>query len=205
MQKIINREWNNQSGLSINSFFILFLVFVLFYSHKATAQEDFSENDKQSQQVLLNNFSIDWNGVIFWQRVNETTLSKTQLIDLIIESGYFQEIDMTDEKLVCRLRPYQINLAYHDFSLFNVTAYLTRSLITGTVVFDFKPQQYRVTVKNIYLINNTEDDLGQVSSLETEVLTKRQDIKMPFFRVESELLDKDFTLKTSFSKSEDNW
>ncbi len=203
MLKITNKECSICSEPAKFSFFFLFLITAVLYSPKATAQGDLP--DKKSGQLLLNNFSKDVNSIVYWQRVYETTLSKTELIDLIIESGYFDEIDMTEEKLVCRLRPYEINIGYHGYSLMDVSAYITRSIITGTVVFDFKPQRYRATVKNICFINNTEDYLGQISSLETQILTKRQDVRMPFFRVESELLDKDFTTKTSFIKLTEDW
>lgn len=159
----------------------------------------------QENKELINNFIKNRHNILYWQITYETELSQAELVDAIIESGYYEEIDVAGEKVVCVLRPYKVNFEQYGYSGLESSSYLAQSLITGTVIFEYKSGRYRVTIKNINLIDNTEDAHGIVSPLESLVLNRQQDIKFQFFKNGSDILNRDFSVKTSFQNQANSW
>lgn len=168
------------------------LVFVLFLINIAHSQ---------SGRDLLNNFRKSESNIVYWQNYVETNLSLEQLVDRIIESCYFKDIDVSGFKVVCELKPYKLNyMQYSSSVLDNTPVYLTQNLITASVIFELSDNRYSVVIKNINLIDNTPDKLGVVTTLEEYVLNRQQDLKIQPFRVGSDILNKDFINKTTFSQ-----
>ncbi len=157
----------------------------------------------QSNRELMNNFMKNDANIVYWQLVRDTELTRNELLDAIIESGYFTNIDVTGDKVVCELRPYRLNYEQYSRSGLDLApAYLTQNLIAGTVIIELSNNRYRTTVKNIRFIDNTQAGLGIVTPIEYWVLNRSQDLKFSLFKNGSELLDKDFTVKTAFRRTE---
>lgn len=174
----------------------LYLIICLLIAGTLTGQEN---------KELINNFIKNRHNILYWQITYETELSQGELLDAIIESGYYEEIDVTGDRVVCVLRPYKVNFEQYGYSGLESSSYIAQSLITGTVIFDYKSGRYRATIKNIKLIDNTEDARGIVNPLEFWVLNRQQDIKFQFFKNGSDILNRDFSVKTSFQKVENGW
>jgi len=159
----------------------------------------------QDSHKVMNNFFRNDKNMLEWRIIRETSMSRGELIDAIIESGFFEEIDITGEKVVCQFRPYKLNYDQYGLSVFESSSIISQNLIAATVIFHLKGDRYRTVVKNIRLIVNSEESQGLVNTLESTVYTRQQDMRFSIFRNISEILDKDFTSKTSFSKEGNDW
>jgi len=160
-------------------------------------------------QDLTNNFIQDENGLIYWQKIIESQLTSKQIKGLINESGYFINITDAEDKILCDLKPYKANYQAYGYSNMKAPFYISRSLVGGNVIFEFKEDKYRVTIKNIVFTQNIEDTFskqGEVETFESWVLNKSQKIKPAFFTDGSDILNKDFIIKTTFiTEKENNW
>lgn len=159
----------------------------------------------QENRQLINNFIKNEKNIICWQNISDTELSQAELLDAIIESGFYQDIEVTGDKVICVMKPYKVNYEQYGYSALDASSYILQNLITATVIFEFKNRRYRSTVKNIQLILNTEQYQGSVLPLEFWVLNRQQDIKFAFFKNGSEVLNKDFLSRTTFNKSFTDW
>ncbi len=110
---------------------------------------------------------------------------------------------------MCDLKPYKANYQAYGYSNIKAPFYISRSLVGGNVIFEFKENKYRVTIKNIVFTQNNEDTFskqGEVETFESWVLNKSQKIKPAFFTDGSDILNKDFIIKTTFiTEKENNW
>lgn len=159
----------------------------------------------QDSHKVLNNFYRNDKNMLEWRLIRETGMSRGELIDAVIESGFFEEIDITGEKVVCQFRPYKLNYDQYGLSVFESSSIISQNLIAATVIFHLKGDRYRTIVKNIRLIENSQETRGLVTTLESTVYTRQQDLRFSIFRNISEILDKDFSSKTSFSKPDTDW
>lgn len=159
----------------------------------------------QGGRELVDNFLQNKDNIIYWNSIQETDLSQTELVDAVIETGLFTHIDVAGNKVVCELRPYKLNYEKHGYTLLSVPAFLINNLVTGTVVFELKEDRYRAIVKNLRFINNTDDGFGIVYPLEYYVLNRQQEIRFSLFKDCSDLLNKDFLQKTILQKPDSNW
>lgn len=159
----------------------------------------------QGDRELVNNFVQNDANIISWKNIQETDLSFNELTDAVIETGFFTDVDVTGNKIICELRPYKLNYEQHGYTVLSVPAFLINNLVKGTVVFELKEDRYRVIVKNIRFINNTDDGFGIVYPLEYYVLNRQQEIRFSIFKDCSDLLNKDFLQKTILQKTESNW
>lgn len=150
-------------------------------------------------QDLINNFKLDENKLIYWQSVIETDLSIEQLNCLIMESGHFIQIERFEDKTICVLKPFKANYQAYGYSTMKAPFYISRTLIEGNVIFEFRENRYRVTVKNIVFRQNTPDIFSaqnEVETFESWVLNKNQELKPAFFKDGSDILNNEFMLKT---------
>ncbi len=159
----------------------------------------------QSKRELLNNFVKGENNIIYWQKITETELSQAEMLDAVIESGFFKDIEVTGSKVICELKPYKVNYEQFGYSLLEASSFIVENLVTGTVVFELGNRRYRTTVKNIQFIQNSEEGTGIISPLEYFVLSRFQEMKFSYFKNGSDILDKDFTIKTTLKISNEEW
>lgn len=174
---------------------ILVLLFALLAIH-ASAQE--SHN-------LINNFYKDRNNILNWQIIRQTDLTRTEIIDALVETGLYEKVDVTENSIVCEFKPYKVNYEQYGFSLFESSSIISNNLVTATVVYQLKGDRYRTTIKNIRFIDNSDTTAGKVTTLEEESLTRQQDIKFSILKNTTKVLDKDFNAKTALMKSSDDW
>jgi hypothetical protein len=159
----------------------------------------------QTKRELLNNFIKGENNIIYWQKVVETDLSHAEMLDAVLESGFYKDIEVAGNKLICSLKPYKLNYEQYGYTVLETSTYLTQNLITGTVIFELGNHRYRATVKNIEFIQNSEQATGYLTTLEYHVLNRFQELRLSYFRNASDLLDKDFSSKTRLRVNNDEW
>lgn len=161
-------------------------------------------------QDYINNFKLDENKKIYWQNIVETELDYSNILTLINESGNFENIEPFKDKIVCSLRPYILNYKGLGYKYMLTPFYISRSLVSGNVIFEFKDEKYRVTIKNIAFIVNIETSVsnkqGSIETLEFYALDNKQNIKSNSFEYGSAILNSDFLIKTTFTEPKsENW
>lgn len=172
---------------------IFFLLFISLFS------------SGQDSHNLINNFFKDKNNILNWQVIRETSLTRTEMIDAIIETGFYDKVDLTETSIVCEFKPFKVNYDQYGFSMFEASSLVSNNLVTATVIFELKGNRYRTTVKNIRFIQNIDTTLGAVTTLESESLTRQQDIKFSSLKNTTKILDKDFEAKTWLVKTSQDW
>lgn len=160
----------------------------------------------QTEQLWNNFFKQD--NQLFWQQISETELTFEELVDVVKLSGYYSDYDVSANQIICKLNPYMVNYNVLGFSITNTPFYLSRNQVMGVVVIEYKGNRIRKTVKNISFVLNEYDPLlkkYKTDTLERCALNNEGELRDSFSNEGSNILNQDFTSKTSFLKSNGDW
>ena len=157
-----------------------------------------------------NNFGIE-NGQVIWQKVYETNLTHSQIISQIKSSGDFKNISENDESLSAEIDQLSLDFKGFGISEMSTPIYVARSYINAFVLIEFKENRYRVSIKNIKLVQKYDDALskaGETTDIELFALKKQNtEFKSNFLNKPSGIIDFTFQKITDFNQaiSEDKW
>lgn len=161
-------------------------------------------------QEVVNNFKAE-NNELLWQRVYQTTLSFDQIAEEVKKSGIFENIEVTDNKLMGVTKPIEADFKGAGFSEMMAPIFVARSFFEGFSIIDFKDGKYRVTLKKIMMTQKYDDPLtkqGEKSSLESYGLKRgKNEMTNLFLKSPSLILDYTFSRKFEFkiNQESDNW
>ncbi|MBN2520414.1 MAG: hypothetical protein JXB17_07920 [Bacteroidales bacterium] len=161
-------------------------------------------------QNLSNNFILNDDKTIKWQYIHESDIGFDEILEAIKGKGYFENINEGDGYIICDFKPYEIPYEKYGYTTMNAPIYISRNVVSASLKFELKEGRYRVTIKNILLTQNVDDNfsqMGEQHSFEWWVLNKKSEIKNNFFDPGSNIMNQDFLIKTLFKKTEndDNW
>lgn len=143
-------------------------------------------------QETINNFIIS-DGLV-WQKVFETNLSYDELTNKIKELGILNNIEIADNKMIGQTKLIDADIQGAGFKRMSVPLYILRSLYECFALIEFKEGRYRVTLKNIILVQKYDDPMdkeGSRSFIEDYVI--KNDVFANNFIKPSEILDYTFT------------
>lgn len=156
------------------------------------------------------NFQIE-NGLVLWQKVYETDLTKEQLIKQIKSSGQFENISENEESLSAEINQLSMDFKGYGISKISTPMYVSQSYVKAFVLIEFKDERYRVTLKNIKFAQKYEDALskeGETTDIELYALKKRNTVfKSSFLKKPSKIMDFTFQKITHFKRitKKDKW
>jgi len=156
------------------------------------------------------NYEIE-NGQVLWQKVDETELTKEQLIGQIKSSGQFENISENGESLTAEINQLSMDFKGFGVSEMSTPMYISRSYVKAFTLIEFKEERYRVTLKNIKFVQKYEDALskeGETTDIELYALKKRNtEFKSNFLNKPSKIMDFTFQKITDFKgvEKEDKW
>lgn len=156
-------------------------------------------------QEISNNFVLE-NRSFKWTHIYETTLSYHELVESIQSSGYFKEIIVNENYIICDFKPYMIDYKMHGYKTMLTPFYISQNVLLGSIKIDYKENKYRVTINNIQFIQDFNTPMakqGEMTSFEFWVLNNKGKIKYGFYNDGSDIMNKDFIAKTQFVK--DDW
>ncbi|MEL7589602.1 MAG: hypothetical protein AAGU19_23005 [Prolixibacteraceae bacterium] len=161
-------------------------------------------------QTLANNFEIDEERHISWKSINQTALDFNGLVEAIEASGYYKEVNKGEDYVSCEFEPFELNFQKYGYKSMTTPFYVSRNLLSGNAKFEYKEGRYRVTITNILFTQNADDPLfqqGEQHSFEWWVLNNKGKLKSSFFDPGSDIMNREFQVKTSFSKrkTDDIW
>lgn len=168
------------------------LTFLLFFTLLAS---NFSQTENE-------NFSIESNQLI-WQKIYETKLSRGEIIDEIKTTGKFENINMLENKLTANIVDLSIDYKGYGESEMSTPMYLSRSFVKAFLILEFEDEKYKVTIKNIKLVQKYDDGLSkanEVTEIENYALSKRNtEFKSSFLRKPARILNYTFSKLTGFN------
>ena len=157
---------------------------------------------------VVNNFNVQ-DGTLIWQKIYETNLSTEDLNSYFSDSGLFGDLKSTDKAISGEIKLIDADFKGAGYKEMTTPIYISRSHFTGFLKIEFKDQKYRVTVKNIKMIQKYSDPLsekGEIESIETFAVNKKGELKYKFNKAPSKILDYTFlNLFTVKKATDDNW
>ena len=151
------------------------------------------------------------NNQLEWQKVYDKELTFEELTLFVKTNGHFENIEVLDECIIATIKNIEAEYKTLGYSELSVPMYVSRSFYSGKVVINWKPEKYRVTVKNIMLTQKYDDGLskeGEMSSLDSFAVKKGKNlIKNSFLKKPGEIINHTFSALFLISDNEnnDNW
>lgn len=156
------------------------------------------------------NFQII-NGGLIWQKVFNTKMTKEDMITTIKKSGLIEIVEIKNDQLIGHFR--KVTLDYRGFgsSEMSTPIYISRNFLNTFVIIEFKENRYRVTIKNMQLIQSFDDNTSnfkETTELEFYALRKRNtEFKKAFLKKPARIINYTFNKLLNFEKkvTEDKW
>tara|TARA_R110002012_G_scaffold321178_1_gene547913 strand:+ start:99 stop:614 length:516 start_codon:yes stop_codon:yes gene_type:complete len=131
------------------------------------------------------------NGRIIWQKIYSSNKSIDEIHNLILKSGNFSDIKKTGSQITANINQFLLN---RKLSKSSGSLYMYTDDITGFVLIEFKEQRYRITVKNLTFISNTEihalgDGVGARTPLERYALNGNGEYRKAYLKRDEGVID----------------
>lgn len=149
-----------------------------------------------SQSQLWNNFYKD-NVLlkIYWQQVINTDLTFDELVFEIKASGNFQDIEVFNNKVIAQIRPFEVNYMNSGYTVSVIPDFILTGNISAMVVFEYRDNKYRVTIRNIVRHYNTTVYYFYrmaVDPIEGKVMNRKNELKEETFMTVTSILNQEF-------------
>ena len=162
-----------------------------------------------SQDLEFENFKLE-DGNLVWQKVYETELSNDEIIKSFKTSGIIKNLENLENSLTGTIE--NLDLDYKGFGKteMNTAMYISRSYFKSFVLIELKEGRYRITLKEMKLVQKYSDGLneeGEISELKDyAVKNNNSDFRKSFKKAPSGILnftfDKVFEIK---KKKKSDW
>lgn len=189
---------------------IVFILTALIYSvsfaqKKNTEDPIYEENStiEQTGELTTHNFLID-NNKLIWQKVFDTKLDFKSLVSQLKIAGVIENIEVSELRITGDLRQLPADFKGAGFTGANTPIIITRSDLLAYCVVEFKENKYRVTLKNLNLVQRFNDVLfkmGEKTNLEVMAI-KGEIFRKPFLKTSSVIID--YSLSNAFRLNQDN-
>ena len=156
------------------------------------------------------NFQIT-NGRLIWQKVFNSKMTKEDLISTIKKSGLIEIVEVKNKELIGYFRKVPLDYKGFGSSEMSTPIYINRNQLNTFVLIEFKENRYRVTIKNMQLIQSFDDNTSnfkETTELEFYALRKRNsEFKKAFLKKPAKIINYTFNKLLNFEKqvTEDKW
>ena len=165
----------------------------------------------KDKKVDTKGFKIS-NGKLIWQKVYECNDSINQVVSNLKRGGILKEIEISDGTVTGSLKDIDSDYKGAGFSRGLTPMYLISDRLTCFVLIEFKKEKYRVTVKNMQLVNVLENPISKVGEsepIESYALKKKNTaFKDIFLKDAATILNYTFNKIFDISKNvedDNNW
>lgn len=192
---------------------LFILLIALFCVNICIAQKDYDPiyGAPKNKKVDTQGFKIS-NGKLIWQKVYECKDSINQIVSNLKRGGILKGIEISDGTVTGSLKNIDSDYKGAGFSRGLTPMYLISDRLTCFVLIEFKKEKYRVTIKNMQLINVLEspiNKIGESEPIESYALKKKNTaFKDTFLKDAATILN--YTFNKIFdtnknSENDDNW
>lgn len=174
---------------------LLILTIICFNSH--------------SQDLEFQNFKME-DGNLLWQKVYETELSNDEIIKSFKTSGIIKDIETLENSLTGTIENLNLDYSGYGKTEINTAMYISRNYFKSFVLIEFKKSKYRITLKQMKLVQKFSDGLnkeGEISELKDySIKNNNSNFRKSFKKSPSKILnftfDKVFEIK---KKKKSDW
>jgi hypothetical protein len=162
-----------------------------------------------SQVLEFENYKFE-NGNLIWQKIYESELTNDDLFKSFKNSGIIEDLEKSENTITGKIE--NLDLDYKGFgdTEMNTAAYISRSYFKSFVLIELKENRYRITLKEMKLVQKYNDGLseeGEISELKNYAINnKNSAFKKGFTKSPSRILtftfDKVFNIK---EKKKSEW
>lgn len=147
------------------------------------------------------------NGSIIWQKIYSSNKSIDEMHNLILKSGNFSDIKKTGSQITANINQFLLN---RKLSKSSGSLYMYTDDITGFVLIEFKEKRYRITVKNLTFISNTEihalgDGVGARTSLESYALNGKGEYRKAYLKRDEGVIDANLNQLFDLQIRDNDW
>ena len=120
------------------------------------------------------NFKIVNNNTLEWVKIYETNLSADQIKESLIKSGMFKVEDKTENYIQLTFDGLAADYRGAGYNKMGMTGYVVMNDLKASVIVEFKPGRYKVTINNIDLMQKEDrsdyitKDISMDSSKDTK-------------------------------------
>lgn len=162
-----------------------------------------------SQDLEFENFKLE-DGNLLWQKVYETEISNDKIIKSLKTSGIIKDIESLESSMTGTIE--NLDLDYKGFGKteMNTAMYISRSYFKSFVLIELKDGRYRITLKEMKLVQKYSDGLneeGEISELKDYAIkNSKTEFRKSFKKAPSGILN--FTFEKVFGikkKKKSDW
>ena len=159
------------------------------------------------QTQLWNNFYKD-NVLLklYWQQVVNTDLTFEELVFEIKASGNFQDVEVFNNKVIAQIRPFEVNYMNSGYTMSVIPEFIMTGNISAMVVFEYRDNKYRATIRNIVRHYNTTVYYFYrmaVDPIEDKVMNRKNELKEETFMTVTSILNQEFQNRVILSRPYD--
>ena len=150
-------------------------------------------------QTQCHNFYLK-NGKIFWQKVFPTKLNFEQLVAQVKESGILKNPETVQGKIIGQSKFFDADYKGAGYSSASIPTQLIRFHFNGLVIIEYKKGKYRVTLKNIRLVDKFTNLYSVIGGYSFETMaykSRKNEFRGWFTKSPSEIYD--YTLSKLFN------
>ncbi len=147
------------------------------------------------------------NGNILWQKIINRGESIDEVYSLMMKSGDFSDIKKSGKQITATINQFLLDRKLSDSS---GSLYMYTDDLTGFVLIEFKEERYRITVKNLAFISNTEiqaigDGVGARTPLEQYALNGQGEYRRGYLKRDEGVIDANISQLFKMQKSDNDW
>lgn len=147
------------------------------------------------------------NGNILWQKIISKGESIDEVYSFMMRSGNFSDIKKTEKQITANINQFLLN---RKLSKSSGSLYMYTDDITGFVLVEFKEERYRITVKNLTFISNTEihalgDGVGARTQLERYALNSQGEYRKAYLKRDEGVIDANLNQLFDLQIRDNDW
>ena len=162
-----------------------------------------------SQDLEFENFKNE-NEIFTWQKVYESELTKENIVKYFKNSGLIKDFEFSENTITGNIENIDLDFKGFGKTEMNTAMYISRSYLKSFILIELKENKYRVSLKEIKLIQKYNDGLteeGVISELKDYAIkNNNSDFRNIFKKNSSGILN--FTFDKLFlpkNKKSNDW
>ncbi|OQD44035.1 hypothetical protein BUL40_00315 [Croceivirga radicis] len=154
-----------------------------------------------SQTIEVNN------GKVIWQKIYNNNNSIDEVYNAMVKTGHFYDLTKTENQITANINQFLLNRKISDSK---GSLYMYTDDITGFVLVEFKEKRYRITVKNLIFISNTEinilgNGVGTRVPIEKYALNSKGEFRNSFLKRDDDIISANLNQLFELNNPNNEW
>lgn len=154
------------------------------------------------------NFKKEENKII-WQKVFLETTTPEIAESNLLKSAVFSDVFVNDKEIIANFTDFKIDYEAAGYRYRELPMYISRMMLKGTAIIEFKEDKYRVTLKNLEITPLESGLLGEAGVYEDfsyiAIKKRNQEYRTHFIDIAEPIYTKEFTKLFTFKETKTDW